>query len=122
MGAKFGSATTTWWPSASKHRATHSLFVEASRRMHAGSLPQQLGEAGWIGADPPFNQLAALGQDADLAFPLVQIDANMVYGWPPSLCATERVLSLWGTLCHHVESGGQPLHPIYALDRKGGSH
>src|SRR5215813_13771280 len=29
----------------------------------------------------------------------------MVHGWPPSPCATERVISLWGTLCHHVESG-----------------
>src|SRR5262249_30532596 len=77
------------------------LEEDARRR----SLPQHLGEAVWIGADPPFNQLAALGQDADLAFPLVQIDANMVHGWPPSPCATERVISLWGTLCHHVESG-----------------
>jgi len=38
-------------------------------------------------------------------FSLVQVDANMVHGWPPSPCATERVISLWGTLCHHVESG-----------------
>src|SRR5215475_12640644 len=37
MGAKFGSATTTSWPSPSRHRATHSLSVEASRRMRAGA-------------------------------------------------------------------------------------
>src|SRR5215475_7549335 len=29
----------------------------------------------------------------------------MVHGWSPCPCATERVISLWGTLCHHVESG-----------------
>ncbi len=29
----------------------------------------------------------------------------MVHGWPPSSCASERVISLWGTLCHRVESG-----------------
>ena len=29
----------------------------------------------------------------------------MIHGWPPSPCARERVLSLWGTLCHHVEWG-----------------
>src|SRR5215469_9693326 len=51
-------------------------------------------------------QASALSdQDAHLAVLLVQIDANMVHGWPPSPCATDRVISLWGTLCHHVESG-----------------
>src|SRR5262249_23709329 len=64
-----------------------------------------LGETLGLGADPALDQLASSGQETDLAFPLVQIDANMVHGWPPSPCATERVISLWGTLCHHVESG-----------------
>jgi glycine cleavage system aminomethyltransferase T len=35
MGAKFGSATMTSWPRASKQRATHSLSVETSIRMRA---------------------------------------------------------------------------------------
>src|SRR5262249_50785739 len=85
----------------------HPLALRRGLEEDAGgrSLPQHLGEAAWIGADPPFNQLASLGHDADLAFPLMQIDANMVHGWPPYPCATERVISLWGTLCHHVESG-----------------
>ena len=39
------------------------------------------------------------------AFPLVHVDANIVHGWPPSPCASERVISLWGTVCHHVEWG-----------------
>ena len=29
----------------------------------------------------------------------------MIHGWPPSLCASERVISLWGTVCHHVKWG-----------------
>ena len=37
-GRKFGSATTTWWPRASRHRATHSLSVEGSRRIRAASV------------------------------------------------------------------------------------
>jgi len=47
----------------------------------------------------------------------MQIDANMVHGWPPSPCATERVISLWGTLCHHVEPGVSCFIPstLYAL-------
>jgi len=35
MGAKFGSATMTSWPRASRQRATHSLSVEASITMRA---------------------------------------------------------------------------------------
>ena len=35
MGAKFGSATMTSWPRASRQRATHSLSVEASMRIRA---------------------------------------------------------------------------------------
>jgi hypothetical protein len=35
IGAKFGSATITSCPSASRHRATHSLSVEASSTIRA---------------------------------------------------------------------------------------
>jgi len=60
MGAKFGSATTTSWPTASKHRATHSLSVEASRRMRAGARAQHLGKAAGIGTDPALKQFDPL--------------------------------------------------------------
>src|SRR5262245_38996947 len=59
-----------------------------------------------------------LSQETDLAFPLVQIDANMVHGWPPSPCAIERVISLWGTLCHHVESGVSRFIPSTLVARQ----
>ena len=39
-------------------------------------------------------QLAVLAQDAELAFLLVHVDANMVHGWPPSACGVDR-----GSLC-----------------------
>ena len=47
--AKFGSATITSWPSRSSQRATHSLSVEASRRMRArGRSPRtSANRAGW---------------------------------------------------------------------------
>ena len=39
-------------------------------------------EALGLGADALLDQFASLGQDADLTFPLVDVDANMVHGWP----------------------------------------
>jgi len=47
----------------------------------AGSIAEHGREALWLGADPLLDQLAGLGEDADLAFLLVHIDANMVHGW-----------------------------------------
>src|SRR5215831_3918606 len=43
-------------------------------------------------------------------------DANMVHGWPPSSCATERVISL-GHSMPPPRAGRQPLHPTYAQSR-----
>ena len=71
----------------------------------ARSLPEYFRKAARLRPDPALDQFAPLGQDADLTFLLVHVDANMVHGWPPSPCACERVISLWGTLCHHVEWG-----------------
>ena len=39
-------------------------------------------EAFGLGADALLDQFAPFGEDADLAFPLVDVDANMVHGWP----------------------------------------
>jgi hypothetical protein len=57
---------------------------------------------------------ALVGEDADLAFLLVDVHANMVHGWPILSAALTACNLLWGSVCHHVERG-QPLHPIYAL-------
>ena len=40
------------------------------------------GEALGLGADALLDDLTALGEEVDLAFPLVHVDANMVHGWP----------------------------------------
>src|SRR5713226_6659479 len=85
MAAKFGSATTTSWPSSSRQRATHSLSVDASIRTFARGLSQHRGEPLPLRPDPPLDHLAASRQDADLAFHLVYVDANMLHGWPPPL-------------------------------------
>ena len=48
------------------------------------------GEALRLGADALLDDLTALGEDVDLAFPLVHVDANMVHGWPLPLCGVDR--------------------------------
>jgi hypothetical protein len=52
--------------------------------------------------DPALDHFARLGQDAELAFLLVHVDANMFHGWPPLLRHRPRSLSV-GPSCHHVE-------------------
>src|SRR5262247_155466 len=48
----------------------------------AGPDPEHGGEAFGLGADPALDDLATIGEDVDLTFPLVHVDANMVHGWP----------------------------------------
>src|SRR6266508_4736666 len=81
MGAKFGSATITLWPSPSRHRATHSLSVADPRRFRAGGRAPS-ASAKCRGSVRIRRSISSppLGQDANLAFLLV--DANMVHGWP----------------------------------------
>ena len=79
----------------------------------AGPRPQQGVEALRLSPDAPLDDLTTLGEDVDLAIPLVHVDANMVHGWPPSPCARERVIAV-GHSMPPRRVGGQPLHPIYA--------
>ena len=78
--------------------------------------PQHGGEALGFGADALFNHFAPLGEDVNLAFPLVHVDANMVHGWLGLLpfCGVDRGVLLRGSLCHHVKREASRLHPIYA--------
>jgi hypothetical protein len=48
----------------------------------AGPIAERGREALGLGADPLFDQLAAIGQDSDQTFLLVDIDANIVHGCP----------------------------------------
>src|SRR5262245_15853655 len=55
----------------------------------AGPGTEHDGEALGLGADALLDDLPALGEDVDLTFPLVHVDANMVHGWPlPSAALT----------------------------------
>lgn len=47
-----------------------------------GPIAEHRGETRGLGAYPALNQLALLGEDADLAFLLVDVDAKMLHGWP----------------------------------------
>ena len=51
-----------------------------------------------VGADPPLDQFASLGDRTNLTCHLVHVDANMVHGWPHPPCASERVCSRSGIL------------------------
>ena len=113
IGAKFGSATTTSWPKASRHRATHSLSVEASTRIRARGRPPSTSANRWgsVRMRHSLNSPASR-EEADLAFLLVQVDANIVHGWPPPRAPVSACLSV-GQCMPPRRAGGQPLHPIY---------
>src|SRR6266850_2524262 len=55
--------------------------------------PEHGREALGLGADAPLDDLTPLGEDVDLTFPLVHIDANMVHGWPLLSAALTAVCS-----------------------------
>jgi hypothetical protein len=48
----------------------------------ARSRPEYLGELSRLRVDPALDQFPLLAQDANLAVLLVDVDANMVHGWP----------------------------------------
>jgi hypothetical protein len=65
IGAKFGSATTTSWPNPSKHRATHSLSVDASSRIRARGRPPSTSrghraERLWVDGDARRGRVPAI--------------------------------------------------------------
>ena len=48
----------------------------------AGPRGEHGGEACPRALDPPLDDFAVRRQDTDLTFPLVDVDANMLHGWP----------------------------------------
>ena len=73
------------------------------------------GEALTLGADALLADLPALGEEVDLAFPLVHVDANMVHGWPLPFCGVDRGCSC-GAVSATTSSGeAGRLRAIYAL-------
>ena len=57
--------------------------LEQHARPRAAGEP--LGEVLARALNPSFDHLALRRQDADLTFPLVDVDANMVHGWSPCM-------------------------------------
>src|SRR4029434_5255729 len=91
IGAKFGSAIMTSCPRTSRPGDPFAVGRGLDQDPGARSVPEHGGEPLALGADAPLDDLTVLGEDVDLAFPLVDIDANMVHGWPlPSAALTAR--------------------------------
>ena len=89
MAAKFGSATTTSWPSSSK-ATSHPLALRRrlDRDLRSRPFTEHRGEPLPLRGDAPFDDLAALGQNADLTFHFVYVNAKILHGWPPPLRPT----------------------------------
>jgi hypothetical protein len=85
--AEPGSAMTTVCPSASRCRATHSLSVEASRRIRArGRDPRiSVNRSRDVAIRRSINSPSSR-EDAELALALVQIQSYRIHGgWPAEL-------------------------------------
>jgi len=88
---------------------------QGPRQGQGRSIAKHGREALWLRRNPALDQFTALGQDADLTFPLVDVDANMIHGWPLLAAALTAGVLLWGHVRHHVKREASGLHPIYAL-------
>jgi hypothetical protein len=80
-----------------------------------GSLAEHRREAFGLGADPLLDQLAPVSQHTNLTFLLVDVDANMVHGWPLLSAALTACQLLWGSICHHVEREASRFIPSILL-------
>jgi hypothetical protein len=77
----------------SKHRATHSLSVDASVTMRArGADPPPPPPSAGLRPHPTLDQFALLGQDANLASLLVRVDATWSMAGPPSFAPLSACL------------------------------
>jgi hypothetical protein len=56
----------------------------------------------------------------DLAFPLVDVDANMIHGWPLLSAALTAGVLLWGRVGHHVKREASRFIPSTLCSRAGG--
>ena len=108
-------AIITSWPRASRHRATHSLSVEASiSRRARGRVPSTAEKrAGSVRIRCSTTHPPRQGYRS--GFP--SCARRCQYGpWlAPFSCACERVIFLWDTLCHHVEWGVSRFIPSILL-------
>ena len=82
----------------------------------AGPGPEHGVEARGLGADALFHHFAPVGEDVDLAFSLVHVDANMVHSWLASpVCGVDRGCSCGAVYATTLSGEASRLHPIFAL-------
>src|SRR5580765_4577216 len=80
----------------------------------AGPGPQHGVEALRLGPNALLDHLAALGEDVNLAFPLVHVDANMVHGWPLSSLRRLTAMGSCGAAYATTSSERPAASSIYA--------
>src|SRR5262249_32676412 len=88
IGAKFGSATTTSWPSSSRHLATHSLSVDASRRIFACARPPSTS--------------VNLPRSVWIRFSMTSPFSVTMYSWLCLLCTSMPICSTAGLHLRHL--------------------
>jgi hypothetical protein len=69
--------------------ASHPLALGRGLEQDARGRPttEQRGEPLRGRADASFDHFAVVGEDADLALALVEIESDIVHGWPPRCAA-----------------------------------
>src|SRR5262249_47308883 len=77
-----------------------------------GSPTEHGGEALGLGADALLDQFAPLGQDTDLTSPLVDVDANMIHGWPFLSRALTSCSLFWGGVGERVKTSYPPRRAV----------
>ncbi len=90
------------------------LDQDPSPRMRA----ERRFEAGPLRDDPPFDHLPVRRDDGDLALILVNVDANMLHGWPP-LRGVDRVMGMSGPVW--ATRGASRFIPSFLITRVTGS-
>ena len=78
-------------------------------------------EPATLRADPLFHELTVRCDDANLALILVNVDANMLHGWPPSIRGVDRVNLVWGRVWATTSRGASRFIPSFRLNLDAGS-
>jgi len=96
--------------------AGHPLALCGGLDEHPGWGPRSEDgrESLALGPDAPLDDFPGFGEDVDLAFPLVHVDANMVHGWPLLSCGVDRGCSCGAVSATTLSGEASRLHPIFA--------
>jgi hypothetical protein len=108
-------------PVCSTHRATHSLSVEASRRMRArGRSPRTAANrSGVVRIRRSITSPPSLRMQSWLSFLCTSIPIWSMAG-PPLHCGVDRVFTLWGSVCHTSSGVSHFIQSTFSGDRRSG--